>query len=71
MLSEMPENEVIVQLTKHTAKRARYLYMNDLVAALNMDPDLSRIPQRTRPQLLHTIYVATGCDYTSFFNGTW
>ena len=51
VLSEIPEREVIVQLSKHTHDRARYLKVNDLVTALSMDPDLSQIPTHTRPQL--------------------
>ena len=65
VLSEIPEHEVIVQLSKQTDDRARYLNMKALIAALGMDPDLSQIPL-TRPQLLQSLYVATGSDYTSF-----
>ena len=69
VLSEIPEHEVIVQLSKQTDDRACYLNMKALIAALGMDPDLSQIPPLTRPQLLQSLYVATGSDYTSFFNG--
>ena len=65
----MPECEVIVQLNKHTDNRARYLNLNALVTALSVDPDLSQISTHTRPQMLQSLYVATGSDYTSFFNG--
>ena len=44
-------------------ERGRYVHMNKMLAALDTDPDLSEIPTEARS------YVATGCDYTSFFNG--
>ena len=37
--------------------------------ALEMDPELAGIPFSTLPQTMQTLYVATGCDYTSFFYG--
>ena len=43
--------------------------MNSIITALNNDPDLSQIPVHLRPQVLQSLYVATGCDYTSFFTG--
>ena len=65
-ISELPECDVIVQLSKSTDDKAR---MTKLITALSMDPDLPQIPSITRPQVLQTLYVATGCDYTSFFTG--
>lgn len=43
--------------------------MNNLLICLDSDPDLAQIVESTRPQTLQTLYVATGCDYTSFFHG--
>ena len=37
--------------------------------ALEMDPELAGIPFSTLPQTMQRLYVATGCDYTSFFYG--
>ena len=36
---------------------------------LHLYPDLSLIPLEIRPQVLQSLYVCTGCDYTSFFRG--
>ena len=68
-ISECTECDVIVQLSKNTDDKARYLYMTNLITALQKDPDLSQIPQLIRPQVIQSLYVATGCDYTSFFTG--
>ncbi len=43
--------------------------MNNLLAALNNDPDLACIPSTERPQSLQSLYACTGCDYISFFKG--
>ena len=64
-----PECHIIVQLSRHTEDRARYLDINNLIIALHNDPDLSQIQTQIRPQVLQTIYVTTGCDYMSFFRG--
>lgn len=36
---------------------------------LKNDPDLSAISQTLIPQVIQTLFVATGCDYVSFFSG--
>ena len=36
---------------------------------LSADPDLAQIPQCERPRAMQTLYIATGCDYISFFRG--
>ena len=69
VLSEIPEREVIVQLSKRTDRKARYIHINSLIEALHTDPDLCQVSPELRPQLLQSLYIATGSDYTSFFNG--
>ncbi len=67
-MSHIPESEIVIQLSKGH-EPLRYLSLNDLIAALSRDPDLSQLPPPIRPQTLQSLYVATGCDYTSFFAG--
>ena len=69
LMQSFEECHIIIQLNKHTHDKACYLDMNNLIAAMENDPDLSQIPPHLRPQVLQTIYICTGCDYTSFFNG--
>ena len=45
------------------------LHLPALVTALTNDPDLSSIPPTILPQIIQTLFVTTGCDYTSFFSG--
>ena len=69
LMQSFEECHIIIQLSKHTHDKARYRDMNNLIAGMENDPDLSQIPPHLRPQVLQTIYICTGCDYTSFFNG--
>ena len=69
IVGELQECEVIVQLRKGTNDRDKYVHMNNMLTALATDPDLSEIHAEARPQVIQSIYVATGCDYTSFFHG--
>ena len=68
-MSKMPHSEVIVQLSKSCTDEAKFVHMNSLLRCLQNDPDLAQIPESARPQAIQTLYVATGCDYTSFFSG--
>ena len=45
--------------------------MNHLLTALQNDSDLSLVPLEIRQQVLQSLYVCTGYDYTSFFRGLW
>ena len=43
---------MIVQLSKYTDDRARYMHMNNMMTTLPKDPDISEVPLEERPQLL-------------------
>ena len=43
--------------------------MNKFNEAISTDPDLSAIPIADRAKILQALYIATGCDFTSFFVG--
>ena len=62
----MPGSEILVQLSKSYTEYARFMDLNALLHALSGD---FAIPEEHRPQALQTIYVCTGCDYISFFQG--
>ena len=68
-ISHMPNSDIIVQLSKPSDKDSRFIQMNSLIQALENDPDLSELPPSILPQILQSVYVATGCEYTSFFCG--
>lgn len=60
---------VIVQLNIYTSMEHRYLYLQKLCTALDADPDLSTVSTAARPQLLQSLFICTGSDFTSFFAG--
>ena len=66
---ELNTTTIYVQLSKNITESPKFLSMNNLMAALNNDPDLACIPYAERPQLLQSLYACTGCDYISFFKG--
>ena len=45
------------------------LSITNLREALNSDPCLKCIPEEDRPPSLVSVYILSGCDYTSFFAG--
>ena len=61
--------QVIVQLSLYSSIEHRYMHLGRLHTALNNDPDLSTTPPEFRPKLLQSLFICTGCDYTSFFVG--
>ena len=66
-LPSIKEKEVIIQISTYSARELKFLNLSGLVTALHNDPDLARILREILPKLLQTMYVVTGCDYTSFF----
>lgn len=59
--------QIIVQLNPPSSRIKRYVNLNNLLEALNDDPDLSAIPHAERPLVLMSLFVATGSDFTSYF----
>ena len=60
--------DVVVQLNKYTSKELNFFSLSAFITALETDPDLSSIPSNLLPQIFTTLFVATGCDYISFFS---
>jgi hypothetical protein len=58
----------MVQISK-LDKELKLLHLHSLSDALQRDPDLAHIPESAIPQTIQTLFVATGCDYVSFFSG--
>ena len=61
--------EVVVKLSPFTALENKYLDMQALIQALRDDPDLAPIPNSLSPAVIQVLFVCTGCDFISFFNG--
>ena len=50
-------------------KPSRYMSMYKLQDALISDPDLSTVPDEKRANTIQSVFVLSGCDFTSFFSG--
>ena len=61
--------EVYVQLSKSLNENPKFIRVNGLLEGLNNDPDLGSIPPSERAQGIQTLYISSGCDYVSFFQG--
>lgn len=67
-LQSIANKEIIVQLNKYTSKELKYFDFSAFQEVLRKDPDLSTIPSNLLPQVFQSLFVTTGCDYTSFFS---
>ena len=65
----MSGESVLVQLSRPSDKELKLLNLNILIDVLKRDPDLVHIPELHIPRVMQTLFVATGCDYISFFAG--
>ncbi len=63
------EKDIIVQISDMNSRELRLISMKRVIGALLNDPDLANIAAGTHSQILQSLFVATGCDYTSFFSG--
>ena len=64
-----PTDTVLVQLSKPSKKGLKLLDLCLLADVLKHDPNLSHIADGDVAQIIQTLFVATGCDYVSFFSG--
>ena len=59
----------MVKLSPFTSLEHKYLDVQALLMAFANDPDLALIPQSLSLSVIQMLYVCTGCDFISFFNG--
>ena len=60
--------QVIVQVSPINTRELKHLNMTALSTALLNNPDLVHIEPSKIPQVMQTLFVGSGCDYTSFFS---
>ena len=60
---------IVVRVDTPGAKDRQYLDVNKLLDSIVRDPDLATIPAEHRASAITAAYVASGCDFTSFFAG--
>ena len=62
-------HDVYVQLSSILSPELRLLHLNKLLNSFRDDPDLSLVPLVLRPHVIQTLFISSGCDYISFFDG--
>ena len=67
-LNPGPPKDVIMQVNKYASEEIKFLHLPALLKAIEKDPDLTSIPNILLPQIFCTLFVVTGCDYTSFIS---
>ena len=63
------QKDIMVRISMYNSRDLCFLHLHSLVNALENDPDLSYLQPSLLPQIMQTLFVTTGCDYTSFFSG--
>ena len=58
--------QYIVQLNIHSSIKKKYLMLNNLMLALQTDPDLYTLPRDHLGSIMQSLYISTGCDYISY-----
>ncbi len=46
-----------------------YVHLNNLVLALEYDPDLASLPRPKLNKIFQILFICSGCDYISYFHG--
>ena len=62
-------HDVYVIISPLSSLTTNNLHLNHLLIDLAGDPSLALIPVSIRPQVLQTLFIASGCDCISFFAG--
>ena len=63
------DKEILLEINGPGSTQKRIISLSNLMHNLVNNPDLSIISPCLLPQVLQTLYVVTGSDYTSFFCG--
>ena len=67
LLNQHPTATYAIQLNVPHSDEKKYININNLKVALLKDLDLSNLPQDQLCAIMQTLFICTGCDYTSYF----
>lgn len=59
----------MVRLSPFSSIEQRLLDLPALHLSFKNDPDLAAVEKRKIAPIIQTLFITTGCDYISFFNG--
>ena len=61
--------ECVVRLSSFNSTEHQFLDLQALVDAFRNDPSLGGVDTALLPSVMQMVYICTGCDFISFFNG--
>ena len=67
-LTCISSKEVVIQLSSVNSQEVKIINLSKFALTLKNDPDMVGISCELVPKIMQTIYIATGCNYISFFN---
>ena len=69
IVQQCSPKECIVQLNLPHSQQLKYLHLNNLVQALEDDPNLASLPRDSLVSIIQMLFISSGCDYISYFSG--
>ena len=69
IFDRVSDKDIFVQLNVPHSQTQLYLHLNNLITALQRDPDLANIDPGKLAEIFQMLYIASGCDYVSYFAG--
>ena len=60
------DKDYVIELNAHHAIDKKYLVLKNLQISFQRDPDLHTLPRQHLNSIMQSLYISTGCDYTSF-----
>jgi len=63
------DEDVVVRLSPFNALEQRFLHLTHLLSCFKDDPELAGVEESSIPHIIQAMFICTGCDYISFFNG--
>ena len=69
VFKRLQNKDMYIQLNVPHSQTKLYLHLNNLVEALQLDPDLASLERSKLPEIFQMVFIASGCDYVSYFAG--
>ena len=61
--------ECLIRLSFFNSIEHQFLDIQALISAFHNDPELAALDPVAIPSVMQMVYICTGCDFISFFNG--
>ena len=69
ILNRISDKDIYVHLNVPHSQIQQYLHLNNLLKALELDPDLASLQRSELANVFQVLFITSGCDYISYFVG--